>query len=154
VEVLDDDELMQKVFEDFVRNFYRLEQTTFRVLPRSMEWQAGAKNLEDLEFLPKMVMDTVLRSRSRTIVIETKYYKDTFQSFYSKERIRAENLYQLTSYLSNLEVRDAGNPKPEGVLLYPVSDSKVDLSYTILGRSVRICTLNLALILTMQLGPL
>lgn len=144
VQALDDDILMQKVFEDFVRNFYRFEQKTFRVLPRTMDWQATAVVAAHLQYLPSMVMDTVLRSRSRTIVIDTKYYKDALQTFRGARTVHSENLYQLLSYLANVEARDTDLPKPEGILLYPVGEVAIDLTYEILGRPVRVYTLNLA----------
>jgi 5-methylcytosine-specific restriction enzyme subunit McrC len=46
-----------------------------------------------------MKTDITLRSSTRTVVIEAKYYRETLTRRYSKETLRSDNLYQLFAYL-------------------------------------------------------
>ncbi|QNE41471.1 hypothetical protein F1C16_18835 [Hymenobacter sp. NBH84] len=69
-----DEVLMARLFEQFVRNFYRLEQRHYRVRSETIAWQAAADNAEDLALLPTMVTDTSLEAADRKIILDTKYY--------------------------------------------------------------------------------
>ena len=91
-----------------------------------------------------MKTDISLRSPTRTIIIETKYYSKTLQEYFGHKSVKSENLYQLFSYLTNLGQRGGADGLAEGVLLYPAIEEKLDLKYVIQGHSVRIRTLNLA----------
>jgi 5-methylcytosine-specific restriction enzyme subunit McrC len=64
-----------------------------------------------------MKTDITLRSGSKTIVIDAKYYKDALQEHYGTKKARSGNLYQLLAYL-RAEVAAQGAPQPEGILIY------------------------------------
>jgi 5-methylcytosine-specific restriction enzyme subunit McrC len=49
--------------------------------------------------LPTMETDITLRSGTRTVVIEAKYYRETLTRRYGKETLHSDNLYQLFAYL-------------------------------------------------------
>ena len=78
------------------------------------------------------------------MLFDTKYYKETFQSYYDNESIHSANLYQLFAYLKNLEAKNEQDALAEGILLYPVIKKDVRLEYTMHGHKVRINTVNLA----------
>ena len=59
--VLDDEVRMSAVFEDFLRNFYHLHRTEYRVRAERPEWYVSDATLNDLTLLPRMVTDITLR---------------------------------------------------------------------------------------------
>lgn len=143
VDILYDERKMGLVFQDFVRNFYRLEQCDFSVGSDRIRWDAAAEDAHHLGLLPSMFTDASLRSKDRTIVIETKYYRDTMQEHHGRETLRSENLFQLYAYLKNLEVNGGPDAEAEGILLYPTVTRELDARYTVQGHRLRVVTLNL-----------
>ncbi|MBZ5555191.1 MAG: 5-methylcytosine-specific restriction endonuclease system specificity protein McrC [Acidobacteriia bacterium] len=141
---LRDEGKMNRLFERFVSNFYHREQEEFGVKRDIILWDAKSVDKGSFNFLPQMETDISLRSKQRTIIIDTKYYESTLQrSQFGKESVHSENLYQIFSYLKNLEVRPGPDSNAEGLLLYPTTSKSVDLQYEIQGHTLRVCTLNL-----------
>jgi 5-methylcytosine-specific restriction enzyme subunit McrC len=142
-DLISDEKVMERVFEEFLRNFYRLKQHEFgEVGSVHLKWNAEALDVIQLDLLPTMKTDITLRSGSKTIVIDAKYYKDALQEHYGTKKAHSGNLYQLLAYL-RAEVAAQGMPPPQGILIYPVGDSSVDASFVIDGYPVRLFTLNL-----------
>lgn len=142
-DVLADEDYMAAVFEEFLRTFYSLKQSQFTVSRTQPKWNATAGKSSDLRFLPTMTTDVTLSSARRTIIIDAKYYRDALQTNYGSRTVHSSNLYQLLAYLrGSSQTAPAGRPI-EGVLIYPVGEQCVDLSYRIDGHPVRIYTLNL-----------
>lgn len=137
-----DERLMARLFEQFVRNFYRLEQRHFRVLSETIQWQAVAETDAALELLPAMITDTTLESPDRKIILDTKYYAAALRLRYNQQKLLAPHLYQLYAYLQNQPVLPA--QQLEGILLYPAATHSLDVRYTLGGHPVRIVTINLA----------
>jgi 5-methylcytosine-specific restriction enzyme subunit McrC len=126
-----DERKMARLFENFVFNFYRHHRPDLQIKKERIYWQASSDSDPDLVFLPTMETDISVRSKdpAKTLIIDTKFYKETFQSYYDKETIHSPNLYQIYSYLKNLEVRGGADAKADGMLLYPVIDRSVHLKY-------------------------
>ncbi len=142
-EILDDESYMATVFEKFMRRFYELEQEEFPFVGRpNLSWDATSAPIKDLDFLPNMRTDALLRSANRLIIVDAKYYKDALQSFREKRTIHSKSLYQLMAYLRSAQ-KQWPDRSCEGILLYPVAASKINLRYVIDGHPVRIYTLNL-----------
>lgn len=76
--------------------------------------------------------------------MDAKFHQQTFQSYYDREKVHSENLYQIVSYLANLEVREGPDSEAEGMQIYPTIEKTARLRYEIGKHSVQICTLNLA----------
>ena len=142
-EVLRDEKRMARVFEDFVRNFYLAEQTTFEVKRLKLEWAAIPLGNAG-QRLPSMMTDIYLESRDRRIIIDTKYYVEALQQYFHAPSYRSENLYQLFAYLKNDAARAPELPCAEGMLLYPQTGVKLDDRFLIQGHAVRLVTLDLA----------
>jgi 5-methylcytosine-specific restriction enzyme subunit McrC len=140
---LRDDRQMAVLFETFVRNFYLLEQSKFWVSSKILPWQNVEGGEGDLSFLPRMKTDISLVSPDREITIDTKYYASLFEGRFGPDKVRSTHLYQLFSYLKNLQVGTAHSAPIEGILLYPTVDRSVDLTYRIHGHPFRVATLNL-----------
>jgi len=138
-----DEERMAKVFEDFVFNFFRLEQSEYTVTRDRIEWDTAMTSPGARELLPEMRTDTSLRSPSRTIIIDTKYYMAALSENFGKERFRSEHLYQMFAYLKNLERREGPDSFAEGLLLYPAVSKSLDFAFKVQGHSIRLATINL-----------
>ena len=143
-DLLNDETRMSSVFEHFVRNFFRMEQSWHSVGAEMLPWPAHSPNAQDATYIPTMLTDVTLRSAERTIVIDAKYYKETFTSrFGGTPKIRADHLYQLQSYLTHTRT-EPGRTAPEGVLLYPSVDGhEVRLEFLLPRHRIRIWTLDL-----------
>jgi len=149
IEFLRDEKRMAHIFQQFVFNFLLKEQSTYNVKAESLAWPAepiGPGRQEDLKFLPAMYTDISLRSIHRTLIVDTKYYVDVLSSKYGgKPKVSSDNLYQIHTYLSSLEIRDYPDNVAEGLLLYPANGYVVDLAWNLRGHTVHVRTLDLGL---------
>ena len=141
-----DDKAMARLFESFVFNFYTLGRPDLDIKKERIYWEASSATDPEFRYLPTMETDISVRDRphTKTLVIDTKFYKETFQRFYDAEKLHSANLYQLLTYLNNLRYRQGPDSAAKGMLLYPVVEEPVRLSYRLAGRHIRICTVNLA----------
>ncbi len=139
-----EDAAMASLFERFLLNFYRREQTSFRVRSETLHWLATFGDLRDLEYLPMMRTDVSLESPTRKVVIDAKYYREPMQSNFGKDTVRSGHLYQLFTYLKNIQWAGGLGASPEGILLYPLVDRALNLRFTIQGHVVRVVTIDLA----------
>lgn len=138
-----DEKRMAKLFEDFVFNFYRIERPDLEIRRDPISWVATSSDDPQLYYLPKMRTDISLRDGRRTLVIDTKFYAEVFQTYYGKRTIHSKNLYQVFSYLKNLEIAGGADANANGLLLYPVVDTPVSLRYSLPSHTVRVCTVDL-----------
>ena len=140
-----DSKPMWRLFERFVRNFYRREQKAYNVESQKFPWQATA-TADALAYLPIMETDSSLEAvdGTRTVIVDTKYYQEALQSHMSKDSVRSGHLYQMFAYLENAAMASTSSRIFEGVLLYPEVDRVLDLSYAIRGRTLRVVTVDLA----------
>ncbi len=141
---LDRDEIrMRRIFEKFVRNFFRRRQRSFSVKVDQVRWDATALAGSNIDLLPRMKTDVTLRSASRTVIIECKYTESLYQRNFLRDKLRSAHLYQLNAYLRNFASESVG-VTPEGILLYPTAGQQLDESYRMQGHSVRVKTVDLA----------
>ncbi len=134
---------MSQLFEDFVRNFYKLEQSIYQVYREDISWDITDGNETSKNFIPKMKTDVSLESKDKKIVIDTKYYKEALTQHFDKEKIKSENMYQIFSYLKNLESSNEINRNCAGILLYPTVTYKFDINITVHGHQISFKTINL-----------
>jgi 5-methylcytosine-specific restriction enzyme subunit McrC len=143
-EVLRDEAKMARVFEDFVRNFYRTEQNEFAVLPLTIRWDAEELSTTGTGRLPAMIADIYLKSPRRRLIIDTKYYaKALQQSQHGSESFQSGNLYQLFAYLKNAAA-DPAFADCEGMLLYPEVGHSMREAFLINGHAMTVATIDLA----------
>ncbi|MDK2826299.1 MAG: 5-methylcytosine-specific restriction enzyme subunit McrC [Methanolobus sp.] len=141
---LREEKAMARLFEAFIRNFYKNEQSEFKVGREDINWKFAAENDDDMSMLPIMSTDISLYSPTRKIIIDTKYYKEALKARYDKEKINSNNLYQLFSYLINQESElDERTLDCEGILLYPVVEKGFDFSYEFENHRIRVMSVNL-----------
>lgn len=136
-----DEKQMANLFERFVRNFYKIETKKFQEIKReNINWKFASKDKKAEKFLPKMQTDVSLISKNDKIIVETKFYKQTFQKHFDSEKIHSQNLYQLFAYLKNI---DSENKKVKGILLYPTVNQSLNLKYYQNNLEINVRTINL-----------
>jgi len=140
---LREEKAMARLFESFVRNFYKIEQSDFKVKREDIKWNFVTENEIDLRMLPKMETDISLISSSRKIIIDTKFYKEAFGTRFAQDKVNSNHLYQLFSYLINQESDLERTKNCEGVLLYPAVDNDFRFSYSFENHRIKVLSINL-----------
>ena len=143
-DVLANEKEMARVFEAFVRSFYRLEQTTYQVEPLTIRWVAEPVGEDSTHLLPQMRVDVFLKSDMRHLIIDTKYYRSALQEFHGKATLHSGNLYQVFSYLRNHAGVAKDHAQVDGMLLYPAAGHQLNAVFEIHGHTVRVATVDLA----------
>lgn len=133
-EVLEDEVRMAAVFEEFLRNFYRLEQSDFSVGSEVMRWDAEAE-VASWSLLPVMRTDITLRSAKRVVVADAKYYASAFSGAGEKPKLHSAHLYQLFAYMEHAD-RGTG-AVIDGLLVYPKVDDPLSARFSVRAHGVR-----------------
>ncbi|RVH25068.1 5-methylcytosine restriction system specificity protein McrC [Sinorhizobium meliloti] len=141
--ILEDETRMEALFEEFLRNFYRSELPGYSVKAEIMPWLAAPLNEADLSFLPIMKTDVTLRSADRALVADAKYYKEVLAGGRFDPKLRSAHLYQLSTYLTHVRVREPRR-RVSGLLIYPAASHSLRLSYRLIDTPVTVATVNLA----------
>ncbi len=96
-----DDSLMSRLYEKFILNYYIKEHKEIKAYSPQIQWQ-----LDDdfSEFLPTMQTDITLESDNKILIIDAKYYSDTFQYHFDSKSIHSKHLYQIFTYVKNREI--------------------------------------------------
>lgn len=142
-DILRDETIMHRLFEDFVRNFAARHLAGTKVSAMPIQWQASDLNDTASALLPGMITDVTIAWPNRKLILDCKYYQEALVTRYDALRFRSSNLYQLHAYLSNKAV-EPGWETVEGMLLYPSNGYRFDHSFTLHGRHrIRVATLDL-----------
>jgi 5-methylcytosine-specific restriction enzyme subunit McrC len=128
---LQDERKMAYLFEEFVRNFYRIETPNYKVSREDIFWYATPLDEHSGKYLPKMVTDISIEKNGSKVIIDTKYYKEALAKYYDQEKIHSSHLFQIFGYLKNLEAKGGINISCSGVLLYPTVDRDIELNYMV-----------------------
>lgn len=132
---------MGLLFQAFVRNFLKREQDLFQVSGRSVPWDVDPADEGDSAWLPQMLVDVMLTSSDRRVVVETKYYATPYREHYGTRKLISGHLYQLLTYLSQL--RATPGPAPVGVLLYAGAGELPRLDYRLGGHRLLVRSVDL-----------
>ena len=140
-----DEERMERLYEDFIIEFYRREQDRYRVnhRGRTITWQDEGTPDHQRSRLPRMEADVILEAPDRRIIMDAKYYRDSLGGRYGG-KLHSNNLYQLLAYLRNREATEPPGPKHEGILLYPVVSTPLAADVCLEGFSIRARSIDLA----------
>lgn len=137
-----DEGQMRALFEEFVRNFFRIKQSRFRVASPKLYWDVRFEGEDALAVVPEMRTDICLIAEDRQILIDCKFSKSVLTSYRGKESLRPSHLYQMFAYLHHAEQQKAWK-NLEGVLLYPVTKDPVDLSFDLGQHPFQVRTIDL-----------
>lgn len=115
-----DDRAMHSLYEKFILEYYRYHHPEYKANPDTIPL-----DIDDgmIEFLPAMVTDITLKYGGRTLIIDAKYYAHTMQSQYDVQSIHSGNLYQVFTYVKNLDKNNTGNVA--GMLLYAKTQEQI-----------------------------
>ncbi|MBV9216179.1 MAG: 5-methylcytosine-specific restriction endonuclease system specificity protein McrC, partial [Acidobacteria bacterium] len=139
---LRDEGKMRTLFEEFVRNFYRIRQNEFTVSSRKLKWNIESDSRDVFQYIPEMRTDICLEAAHRQIVLDCKFAKEIFTSYFGKESLKPGHLYQLYTYLKH--AKDQLNwTSLEGILLYPVTRYSVQMKFKVDGFPFQIRTIDL-----------
>ena len=137
-----DDRAMHSLYEKFILEYYRYHHPEYKANPDTIPW-----DIDDgmIEFLPAMVTDITLKYGGRTLIIDAKYYAHTMQSQYDVQSIHSGNLYQVFTYVKNLDKDNTGNVA--GMLLYAKTQEQItpNNKYSMGGNTIWVKTLDLNL---------
>ena len=138
------EEKMYAVFELFVFEFFRREQNRFSVShSQKIRWESRGTEDSQLHLLPNMYADVVLESKAKTIILDTKYYKEALADWHGK-KLHSPHLYQLTAYLRNRQMNRPDGAPHEGMLLYPTVKEPVTVNLVLEGFSIKVRSVDLA----------
>jgi hypothetical protein len=140
----EDEAKMHKLFEDFVRNFLKAEQSEFKVHSPKISWNVSDTDDYSRSFLPDMQTDIVLENEKLVRIIDTKFYSKPLAGHYDVRKLHSQHLYQLQSCVHNWPHPDRSARRDvDGLLLYAATDATFRLRYRILGRPIAAMTLAL-----------
>jgi 5-methylcytosine-specific restriction enzyme subunit McrC len=137
-----DEVKMRMVFQDFVFNFYKLNQKEYSVSSPKLTWGAIGDE-ETLKLLPNMYTDVSLSSPTRRIILDTKYYGEAFQSNWGKQSFRSSHLYQLNTYLDAAQRISSDGCRLDGVLLYPATNDEFTFKFELRDHSITVAALDM-----------
>ncbi len=132
---------MAILFENFVRNFYRVH-TDYRVKREDIYWRWIAADQVAAGLLPKMQTDISLTSDTRKIIIDCKFTPEPHSST-TKPRRSGRLTCSKSTPTWTICRKDKLTDTCEMMLLYPTVDSPLSASYTHKGRKISIRTINL-----------
>lgn len=135
-----DEQRMCRLYEKFILEYYRKEHPELKASASQIPW-----NTDDgyKEMLPVMQTDIMLKKGEKTLVIDAKYYTHTMQKQYDVYTLHSGNLYQIYTYVKNLDKESTGNVS--GMLLYAKTDELVlpNNEYRMGGNKISVKVLDL-----------
>lgn len=135
-----DEQRMCRLYEKFILEYYRKEHPEIKASASQIPWDTDD---DYREMLPVMQSDIMLKQGDKTLVIDAKYYSHTTQKQYDVNTLHSGNLYQIFTYVKNLDTERTGNVS--GMLLYAKTDEVVlpNNEYKMGGNAISVKTLDL-----------
>lgn len=139
------DENMAKLYEKFILEYYNYHYgCNLRAKAAQVKWDVSDDEEKSvLAFLPTMQTDITLKHNEKTLIIDAKYYGHTLQKRFDKASLHSGNIYQIFTYVKNLDKDNTGNVS--GLLLYAKTQEEItpDCRIVIGGNSIGAKTLDL-----------
>ena len=135
-----DEQRMCRLYEKFILEYYSKEHPEIRASASQIPWDTDD---DYREMLPVMQSDIMLKKGEKTLVIDAKYYSHTMQKQYDVNTLHSGNMYQIFTYVKNLDTERTGNVS--GMLLYAKTDEVVlpNNEYKMGGNAISVKTLDL-----------
>lgn len=134
------DQNMNLLYERFILEYYKMHHPYLKPKARIIHWllEEGTP-----DHLPIMQTDTTIQFEDKTLIIDAKYYGNSMRKSYDKFVYHSHNLYQIFSYVKNLDKDQSG--KVSGMLLYAKTNERVtpDEDLVVSGNMISIKTLDL-----------
>ena len=135
-----DEQRMCRLYEKFILEYFKKEHPEVKASASQIPWDTDDGYRE---MLPVMQSDIMLKQGEKTLVIDAKYYAHTTQKQYDVNTLHSGNLYQIFTYVKNLDTERTGNVS--GMLLYAKTDEVVlpNNEYKMGGNAISVKTLDL-----------
>lgn len=118
------DERMERLFEKFVLEYYRRHHPDIKPRAAQIGWDLIEEE-SAMSIIPIMQTDIMLTIGERTLIIDTKYYNQSLQSNFDKQKIHSNNLYQINTYVMEQDKDKTG--MVDGMLLYAKTQEDIVL---------------------------
>lgn len=137
------DDNMPKLYEKFILEYYKYHYPELHPKSSKIKWNLDDKDDNLIKFLPEMKSDITLCNNDRYLIIDAKYYYHPMQSQFNKNTIHSENLYQIYTYVKNMDKDGSG--KVSGMLLYAKTDEVIapEAKFNLDGNIIMVKTLDL-----------
>jgi 5-methylcytosine-specific restriction enzyme subunit McrC len=138
-----DEQRMSRLYERFILEYFIKEHPELRARASQIPWA-----LDDATrtMLPKMQSDITLSFSGKALVIDAKYYTRTTQVQHDAHTIHSANIYQIFSYVKNMDASYSDvYHEVSGLLLYARTEDAIspDVSYQMSGNRISVKTLDL-----------
>lgn len=135
-----DEQRMCRLYEKFILEYYKKEFPKLKVTASQIPWDLDD---DQSDMLPVMQSDIMLSYKKKTLIIDAKYYSHTMQVQYDVHTLHSNNLYQIYTYVKNLDKERSGNVS--GMLLYAKTNEVIlpHNSYKMSGNRISVETLDL-----------
>ena len=90
-----------------------------------------------------MKTDIMIYNKEKCLIIDTKFYKNILIKNNDKVSLRSSHLYQMFSYMSNVNNFNKRFKTIKGVLLYPLCDDNINKEYKIDDKCFAVNTIDL-----------
>ncbi|ELV07034.1 5-methylcytosine restriction system specificity protein McrC, partial [Brachyspira hampsonii] len=95
------------------------------------------------EYIPIMKTDIMIYDHEKCLIIDTKFYKNILIKNNDKVSLRSSHLYQIFSYMSNINNFYKRFKTVKGVLLYPLCSDNINKEYKINDKYFAVNTVDL-----------
>ena len=140
------DDKMARLYEKFILEYYRHHHKELSANASQVKWDL-TEGFEEptVKFLPEMKTDIMLKGKTKTLIIDAKYYTRTMQSHFDTVSYHSGNMYQIYTYVMNQDSKRSGNV--DGLLLYAKTEESIipNAEYVISGNRIGVHTLDLNL---------
>ena len=137
-----DEQRMSRLYEKFILEYYKREHPYLKVHTPRINWQLDT---DENTLLPQMQTDIVLETPEKILIIDAKYYKHTTKEQFNVHTLHSANLYQIFTYVKNMDLEVNENQEVSGMLLYAKTDEHIhpDYKYKMSGNYISVKTLDL-----------
>lgn len=136
-----DEQQMHRLYEKFILEYYKKHFPEYKPASKQIPWDVEGT----IDFLPVMQSDIILTDGEKKLIIDAKYYSKVLQNQYDKHTVHSNNLYQIFTYVKNLDKYNSG--KVSGMLLYAKTDEEIslDVEYQMGKNIISVKTLDLGI---------
>lgn len=139
-DIMKDEEQISSIFEEFLRNFYKIH-SNYSVNRRYYNFDWEPIDNSNIGLLPRMETDIELTLDNTKVIIDAKYYRNAFSSKSETKKLISNNIYQMKAYLNqNIGKFDI----LRGILIYPSNGYEItETFYSKIGYSMEFRTIDL-----------
>ena len=139
-----EEDSMPRLYERFILEYYRYHYPELHANDDRIAWDIPEDTAPGMvQLLPGMHSDITLKYHGQILIIDAKYYQRSLVQFMGKQMMHSANLYQIYTYVKNMDKSLLGNVS--GMLLYAktTEDTLPVLEVPVGGNIISASTLDL-----------